>query len=111
MRREIPSTVLVLPLVVGIAACPARSASTGDAAAAESESESEAAPEPVATADPETLEPDPVDLDGIRERGVLRVLLFGGSSSLLPRTGNPALQDEAMAVRRDIGVVPQDLAL
>jgi membrane-bound lytic murein transglycosylase F len=89
-----PETLLV-PLLVGIAACPRGSASTDDAATAEAD----AAAEPVATADPETLEPEPVDLDGIRERGELRVLLFGGSSSLLPRTGNPALQDEAMAVR------------
>lgn len=90
MCREIR----ILPLAVALWACPAPSASSPDAQPTARDAEA-----PVATARPEAIEPDPVDLPGIRARGELRILVFGGGSSLLPRTGNPALQDEAMAVR------------
>jgi membrane-bound lytic murein transglycosylase F len=37
------------------------------------------------------------DLPGLRERGRLRIIVYGQAPSFMPRMGNPALQDEAMA--------------
>lgn len=42
-------------------------------------------------------EPEPRDLAAIKEAGELRALLYGGHRQGLPRDGNPALLDEALA--------------
>lgn len=62
----------------------------------------------VAEAQPGELEPDRADLPGIRERGTLRILLFGRGDRLLPRSGDPAFQDEEMAIAfaRSLGLEP-----
>lgn len=89
-----------------VGGCPPTSRTSAGPVGSEGASDAEAAP--VAEAEPATVAPDPVDLDGIRARGELRILLFGGASSILPRSGDPTLQDEAMAVAfaRHLGLAP-----
>jgi len=74
--------------------CPPTSERAGGA---EADVGSKAPPAP-AEAEASDLEPDRSDLPGIRERGDLRILLFGRGDSMLPRAGDPALLDEEMAV-------------
>jgi membrane-bound lytic murein transglycosylase F len=45
-----------------------------------------------------SLRPDPVDLEGIKGRGELRVLVFGAEASFLPRAGSVAY-DRELATR------------
>ncbi|MEM1025911.1 MAG: transporter substrate-binding domain-containing protein [Myxococcota bacterium] len=45
----------------------------------------------------QSLAPQLGDLAMIRARGSLRILVYGRAPSLLPRSGNPVLQDESMA--------------
>jgi len=50
-----------------------------------------------ARVDKSSLTPQLGDLEMIKARGSLRILVYGRAPSFLPRTGNPALQDEQMA--------------
>lgn len=75
--------VLWTPL---LAACPKNGSGNADAGQNES-----------ARVEKGSLEPQLGDLGMMKERGTLRILVYGRAPTLLPRTGNPALQDEAMA--------------